>query len=105
MATGGGRQIEVSKTNLKVYEDDGTEIEEEEEISDEETINTRGVLYDFVFTRATADKSLTTEQKESFNEAHAKSEDGCGMWFVRNLPAHSIILLLLTYNTVHNYIK
>ena len=72
MATGGGNQLELSKTNFKGY----GEYESDLPVSEEDSQATRKVLYNFVFTRAEADNSLTTEQKEFFNEAQLSIDDG-----------------------------
>ncbi len=76
MATGGGgggQQKEISAAKFTVYDEDDLE-----GVSQEDSHDTRAVLYDFVFTRATADEELTSEQKESFQEASSETEERYG---------------------------
>ena len=71
---GGGQQKEISTAKLNtVYDED-----DPEGVSQEDSHDTRAVLYDFVFTRATADEELTSQQKESFQEASSETEERFG---------------------------
>ncbi len=73
MATGGGgNQLELSKTNFRGYDEDERDLS----VSQEDTETTKTVLYNFIFTRAETDNTLTTEQRASFNEAQLSSDDG-----------------------------
>ena len=78
MAAGNGGQLEVSQAQFRLPEDYETELDPA--VSEEDALNTKSAVYNFVFTRAEGDQTLSKEEAESFRdarEAHFKTNDTC----------------------------